>query len=733
MPQASGSEKQSEESVRRSDDAGFMKKHRNNLFYVLATLAVCAFLVYLETNLPFFQKFMPVLDNKLLIAILNLNFLLIMLLIFIVSRILLKMSIENKRGIWGAGLKTRLTLTVFAVSIISSFLLFILTTWFFYTSMDKWFSQKVEDTLENARDLSEFYYEDLFGRYEKMGKMLAEGIRENAVLDSDEELSAFIRKAGRSNFLSYLAVLDLSGQPIKSYNALDEQMTRILVERSKTFRKNREGRQIIPLEDGELLLFLTTVAGNAGQPRALLFLGEKIRVHGAQSMRQISSTYREFKEARPFKKIVKYSFVIPLFLITILSIFFAVWVGVKMATEITVPLERVKEGAAIIAQGRFDISLEERGKDEIGTLVSAFNRMARELKVAKDEIEEKRKYMEVILDNVATGIISTDVKGRMRLVNRAAKDILKANADDWMGSPLWRFAGGDFRPVIRPFLKSMREGREGRPKETTLSLQNDTLFLRVSLTTLRDETGKPEGYIVTFDDITHIVRAEKLATWREIAKRLTHEIKNPLTPIKLSAERLRRRMLPRVEGREREVLDETTSVILSSLNDITSMVNELTRFTDTSSSQRTVEDVNGIIEETVAIYRNLYPAISFQFKGAKVPPFRMDRDKMKRALINLITNSINAIGAEPGTITVETRYDKDRGAVRIELGDTGHGIRDEDKSRVFDPYFTKNPNGTGLGLAIVNSIILELGGRINAEDNAPRGARMVMEIPVFEG
>ena len=153
-------------------------------------------------------------------------------------------------------------------------------------------------------------------------------------------------------------------------------------------------------------------------------------------------------------------------------------------------------------------------------------------------------------------------------------------------------------------------------------MQNDTLFLRVSLTTLRYEAGKPEGYIVTFDDITHIVRVEKLATWREIAKRLTHEIKNPLTPIKLSAERLRRRLLPRVEGREKEVLDETTSVILSSSNDITAMVNELTKFTHTSSSPRTLEDVNAIIEETVAIYRNLYPAISFQFHGDESAPIQ---------------------------------------------------------------------------------------------------------------
>ncbi len=714
-------------------EKGFARKHRANIAYGLACLAACIILVYLETNLPFFQKFMPVLDNKLLIAILNLNFLLIMLLIFIASRILLKTYIEKKRGIWGSGLKTKLTLTVFSISMISSFMLFILTTGFFYTSMDKWFSQKVEDTLETARDLSQFYYEDMFGRYERMGKALAREIVEKDLLDDSRALKSFIRREGKANFLGYLALLDPTGQPISSYSSLDEQMSKLLIEKSKALRKSQNSRQIVPLGDGELLLFLTAIPDDSGRPRALLFLGEKIGVRGQQSVRQISSTFREFKDARPFKKILKYSFVIPLFLITILSIFLSIWIGIKMATEITVPLERMKEGAAIIAGGRFDINLEEeRGKDEIGTLVSAFNRMARELKITKDEIEEKTKYMEVILDNVATGIITTDVKGRMLIMNRAAKNILKVGEDDWLYSHIRRFAGKEFRQIVKAFLRSIRQEGEALSTEMRLSVSNDTLHLRASLTTLRNEAGKAEGYIVTFDDITHIVRAEKLATWREIAKRLTHEIKNPLTPIRLSAERLRRRLLPSAQGKEREVLDETTSVILSSSNDITAMVNELTKLTAANKSSLVMEDLNAVVEETLSIYRSLFPAIEFLFEGDWVPPVRMDRDKMKRALINLVTNSIKAIGTDAGTISAGTRYDKAKSIVRIELSDTGPGIKDEDKSRVFDPYFTKNHDGMGLGLAIVNSIIMELGGRINAQDNHPRGTRMVIEIPVSQ-
>jgi two-component system nitrogen regulation sensor histidine kinase NtrY len=718
-------------SVVSPEKTALMKKHKNQLLYVLLITAVLAFLVLLETHLPFFKKFMPISDNKLLIAILNVNLLLILFLIFLVTRILLKTYIEKRRGIWGSGLKTKLTLTVFSISTISSLALFILTTWFFYISMDKWFSQKVEDAIDNARELSEFYYEDLFGRYEKMGDLLAKSIEDKGILEKDEELAAFVRKEGKTNFIGYLSVLNAAGQPINTYTSLDEHANSAIALQTKIFVRAKQPRQIVPLKDGELFVFLTPIHDSGGIIKGALLVAKKINVQGTESMKQITATYQEFKEARPLKKILKYSIFLPLSLITLLTIFFSIWIGVKMATEITVPLERVKEGAAIIARGRFDINLEDGVKDEIGTLVSAFNRMARELKFAKDEVEERRRYMEVILDNVATGIITTDAKGKILLLNRAATDILKIETRDYIGTALRRIVGEDFRKIIGSFLRETKQHGESVIKEVRLTLHNETVYLRASVTVLRDEIGKTEGYISTFDDITHIVRAEKLATWREIAKKLTHEIKNPLTPIKLSAERLRRRLLPKAEGREKEVLEETTSVILSASEDITVIVNELTKLSHTSAA-RTIEDINAIIEETIGMYRNLYQNISFHFEKTKIPRFRMDRDKVKRAMINLIANSIKAIDADQGSITVDTRYDKNKGTASIRVTDTGPGIKDEDKNRVFDPYFTTNRDGTGLGLAIVNSIVLEHSGKIYLEDNLPRGVKMVIELPVFE-
>lgn len=710
----------------------FLKTYRKDVLFTGMAALVFGMLLYLETHLPFFRKFLPVGENKLIIILLNVNLLLILLLIFLIVRIVLKAYIEKKRGIFGSGLKTKLILTMVSISIVSSFTLFVMTTWFFYVSMDKWFGQKIEDTIDNALELSQFYYDDIFRRYETIGSHLAAELERKNLLEKERELTKFVSSGARTYFLDYLALYDMEGRPIRTYNALKEEMDQQISRKAKDLAAGKKTRQILPLKDGELIVCGIAVTDAVGNPRALLFIGEKLRVQGTEGVKRITATYEEYKESRPLKKLVKYSFIIPLFLITILTIFFSIWVGNKMATEITVPLERVKEGAAIIASGRFDINLEDRGKDEIGTLVSAFNRMAKELKVTKDEIEEKRRYMEVILDNVATGIITTDPKGNVLLMNSAARTILSVGSDDWVGRPLRDVLGDEFKSLVRSFLREMKRGSSGSiVKEMRLSLKNDTVYLRAALTTLTDETGGAEGYVATFDDITHILKAEKLATWREVAKKLTHEIKNPLTPIRLSAERLRRRVLPGSEGKQKEILDETTSVILSASEDIAAIVNELTRLTHAASAQ-TLEDLNAIVEETIGLYKNLYTNIVFRFDRAALPQFRMEKDKLKRALINLITNSVKAIDSADGVVTVSTRFDRGRGLAMMEVSDTGPGIADDDKGRVFDPYFTRNKDGMGLGLAIVHSIVLEHHGNIRVEDNTPKGTRFVVELPVTE-
>ena len=235
----------------------------------------------------------------------------------------------------------------------------------------------------------------------------------------------------------------------------------------------------------------------SGHPVAVLFIGDKMKVKGTERIKQIASVSKEFKESRVIKKVLKYSFILPLFLITILTIFVSMWVGVKTAAEITGPIEKIKEGADIVAKGKFDINLEVGGKDEIGTLVGAFNSMAKELQIAKDEIEERRRYMEVILDNVATGIISTDKKGYMLLLNRAAKSILGIEHDNWRGTHLREVFGDGFKMLTKLFLKDIKRAGGGSiTKELRLNIKKDITYLRTSLTILKDESGKQKGLLL---------------------------------------------------------------------------------------------------------------------------------------------------------------------------------------------------------------------------------------------
>jgi two-component system, NtrC family, nitrogen regulation sensor histidine kinase NtrY len=706
-------------------------KYKKQVTFSAAILLLFGFLVFLEITLPNFRRFFPVEENKLLVIVLNINMLLILLLLFLITRIFLKSYIERKKGIWGAGLKKRLTTVLLIISIVPSFTLFILITGFFNVSIDRWFGQKIENTLDNALTLSQFHYEDIFRRYDKVAELMTREIARKKLLGNEAGLRDYMRRNEKVYFFEHQSVHDLMANAIvkgSSRNDIEKQ----LVDKTKEVISNGRIETIIPITDGEMMIMGRPILDEAGHAVAVLFIGNKMNAKGSERITQIASVKKEFEESRVMKKVLKYSFILPLFLVTIMTIFFSLWMGVKMAAEITGPIEKIKEGADIVAKGKFDINLEVGGKDEIGTLVGAFNSMAKELNIAKEEIEERRRYMEVILDNVATGIISTDKKGYILLLNRAAKSILGIEHDNWMGLHLKDVFGDGFKPLTKLFLKDIRHS-EGSSitKELRLNIRKDVISLRTSLTILKDEAGKTEGFIIAFDDITYIVRTEKLATWREVARKLTHEIKNPLTPIALSAERIRRKIMSCFQGDEKDILDEATSVIIRSVDDIKGIVNELTKLTHVSQT-KTVEDLNAIIEETVDLYRNLYQNITFFVKQGVIPLFRVDRDGLKRALINLIANSVKAIGGNEGTISIQTKYEKTRGAAIIEFTDTGKGIAPEDKEKIFYPYFTKDKEGTGLGLAIVHSIVLEHYGKIYVEDNVPKGTKFIIELPLAD-
>lgn len=699
-------------------------KLKKTLKFFAVSLLIFFGLFYLETQLPFFKKFLPVEENKLVIVLLNLNLLLILLLIFLVTRNVIRAYFEKKRGIWGSGLKLKLASTFLFISIVPSLTLFVLASGFFHASMEKWFGTRVDEALDSIDEILDFAESESVSKYKAALKTLEESRTNDTSL-----LLPILEKERERGLFGHYLVLDASGKKIFGNFPLDVEESLIKkFERSEirldSLERIKRGKR------GEFHVYLQKVPEKGGNPEVYVFLGDQTHLAISEKTAHIKTVQAEFKKSRPYKKLVKYGFFIPLFLVTLVGIFFSTWLGMRLASAIITPIERVKEGASIIARGKFDINLEDKSHDEIGTLVTAFNSMARQLKIAKEEIEEKTRYLEIILDNVATGILTTDRSGRIVLMNNAARKILGIEDGDWKDKPLRELLSDDLRPHMRSFLREIRK-TSGKTvtKDLKLTLRDRTTYIRASISPIYANGKELSGFIIAIDDITHLIRAERLSLWQEIAKKLAHEIKNPLTPITLSAERLKRRFSKILFGRDLEILEETTNSILSSAEVIKHIVNDLTRLAPYPQAKRE-EDINEIIAETLGIYQNVLPNVTIKFEKGEVPRIFCDRESIKRVLFNLMSNSIRALEGKEGYIEIKTFFDPERNSVVLEVTDNGKGIPDEDKPRIFDPYFTRERDGTGLGLAIVSSIVMEHGGEIKVEDNLPTGTRFRISFPI---
>jgi two-component system nitrogen regulation sensor histidine kinase NtrY len=290
--------------------------------------------------------------------------------------------------------------------------------------------------------------------------------------------------------------------------------------------------------------------------------------------------------------------------------------------------------------------------------------------------------------------------------------------------------GTDQLPTVKEILRELIDsGKDSIRKQITVPVQESKVTLLVNVTTLRDENDEFLGTVVVFDDLTQLLKAQRMAAWREVARRIAHEIKNPLTPIQLSAQRLRRRYLNQF-AHDDTIFDECTAMIVKQVDELKNLVNEFSSFARMPTSNPAPNNLNEIISEALALYQGGHKEIDFAFHSdPRLPTFRLDRDQIKRALINMLDNAVGAIDGE-GVIEIETGYNPALKMATVMIADTGCGIPAEDKPRLFEPYFSTKRSGTGLGLAIVASIVSDHNGYIRVRDNYPRGTRFIVELPV---
>jgi two-component system nitrogen regulation sensor histidine kinase NtrY len=460
-------------------------------------------------------------------------------------------------------------------------------------------------------------------------------------------------------------------------------------------------------------------------------------------------------------------------MMTLMILVSATWTGVYLAKRITRPVQRLAAGAREIGAGHLDHRIEPETRDEFGSLVEAFNTMAGELAVSQRklersridlerknaELEERRRYIETVLERIATGVISIGTDGRIETMNGAALRLLNVDRSV-MGSPAEEvFRREDLRPLqgilhqtrLEPRTNveehrsygprtNVEEHRSAAPTAQEFALARDgrELHLAAAATPLVREDGI-EGAVLVLDDVTPLIRTQRVAAWRDVARRLAHEIKNPLTPIQLCAERIRRHF-GSAPAASRELVEECTSTIVGEVESLKALVDEFAQFARMPAPRTVPSDLNALLADTLALYNGLFREVRIERRFADALPLvRVDVEQIRRVVINLVDNAVEALGgsmaaARPGgqspTIVVETRHDPVNGVVRLAVADNGPGIPAGDRDKLFMPYYSTKRRGSGLGLAIVRRIVAEHGGSIEVADNEPSGSAFSIELPV---
>ena len=726
------------------------EEHKRRQFWevvVIFAAALGVFLfAFLQSRSPQLNDGESLISNIIFILLINLNIILLVLLVFLVGRNLLKLFYERRRKLPGAYLRSRLVLAFLGISLFPAVLLFFIGIGFLTKSIENWFALRVEGSLSSSLEVVDGVYARLADETLVHARAIARTISTQDFLEPTryEQLQARMNREqyerGLTQLVVYSAALTLVANAPETSGALTvPQLDEALLERVRSGAE--EVRQIVTLEQAELVYRGVPVM--VGERLAgVVVAGAQVPANVVRQGVQVVEALGEYRQLRILKQPIKNNYVITMVLVTLVVIFSAIWVGLYLAKKITVPLQQLSAATREVAQGHWAHRIEGEGEDEIGTLVSAFNRMTVDLQQSHQELEARRRYMEILLGNINAGVVSFDRAGRLSTLNRAAEQLLGLQADSVIGQDYGEvFSAPEFQAVQRivqellpgPYGNGNEAGQEQRGQ---LRLERDghVSSLLITGTSLPDDREQALGVLCFFEDVTQIVQVERMEAWREVARRIAHEIKNPLTPIQLAAQRLQRRFGPQITDGN-EVFDECVQSIAHEVDAIKKLVNEFSIFARLPTGEHSRQDVNTLIQETLVLITEAYRDMDFVFMPDRsLPAFELDREGIRRVMRNLLDNAVAACreSAEgsPGRIEVTTRYLRRLGIARIEVADNGCGVQPDVKERLFEPYFSTKKDGTGLGLAIVATVVADHQAFIRVRDNTPRGSRFIIEMPV---
>ena len=721
------------------------RRRRRERKIIFVTIVVIVVLTFIMSHLSSRETIIPRFQDVLIFGLININIILIVLLIFLIIRNVVKLVYERRHKILGAKLRTKLVTAFVGLTLVPTTVLFVVAINFLSASIDNWFDIKVGSALNLSLDVAQNYQQQMAENVKDYARQISSDITRNKLYEKSraDYLKTLIEQRQKILKLGLIEIFfDQHNEKIifRDPEHPDIPSIGISGKQRDEMRAGREISAIQSFEKGDFIRGIAPIYSGLSPKEVIgiVVVNDFIPKGLLDKMTVISKASDEYKQFKLLKNPIKASYVIILFAVTLLIIFSATWFGFYLARGITEPIQDLAEGTRALAQGNLDYKIDVEADDEIGVLVDSFNRMTGDLKKSKVsleqanvDLEQRRKYMETVLRNVSAGVVAVDKEGTITTINRAAERMLGIKTEMVLNRKYEEVLRPEHMKMVKFILADMQKsGEDITEKQITVNIKDRSLTLVVTTGLLIDDDGQYMGMVVVFEDITQLQRAERMAAWREVARRIAHEIRNPLTPIQLSAQRLQRKYAERL-GDDESIFTECTKTIISQVDVLKNLVNEFSRYARMPVAQRTPSDLNGVVKESVVLFQDAHKAVTFDVQeDAHIPRVNLDAEQIRRVMVNLLDNAVAAIDGEDGRIEVKTFYDEPGRKARVDVIDNGCGVSDADKMRIFEPYYSTKRSGSGLGLAIVNSIISDHRGHVSVIDNTPKGTIVSFELPV---
>ncbi|MBN2055395.1 HAMP domain-containing protein [bacterium] len=724
-----------------ADEREIIRKRKRTILIIFTLIIIIIIATLAEVLL--LEK-----ESFLVLGLLNLNLILLLLLLVLIFRNIIKVYFEQRTKPLGSKFRSKLVAVFVAMALFPTILLFLVASNLISDSIDNWFNPRLDTFLNNAMTVAHRFTDLVRDNADTYAAIIFREEVPEGLLDPARS-DATATRLGKYLERFDLALIELygpRGERLAAVHDSEAGAAELPPPESSDLQQAARGERVFIIDNEGYIRCGVPFFTDQDDRRhaATLFLGFRYSGDLIEKLRSMSAEYQRYQRQQGAIFETKVLYTTILVVITMTIIFSATWLGFYIAKGITIPIERLAEATREVASGNLDFSLDVRGYDEVGILIDAFNQMTenlrhneeliakahRELKQKNIQLARKTTDMEAILQNISTGVLAIGADGTLYAANRAALNMLNLSEIQVVGKHfIAAFSDDVYANLLMIINRAFRTRSRTVQRYIAIAIEGRSRQLAVSCTPLHDISSDYQGIIAVLEDMTELLRSQRIAAWQEVARRIAHEIKNPLTPIRLSAERLQKRFQDLPEDHAR-LLTQLTQTIVQETEGLKKLVNEFSQFARMPASEPEPGNIHDAIDDAVSLYSGASDRVSFDLQlEEQVPEISFDREQMKRVFINLIDNAIDAM-SEPGVVTITSQYDAILRILTIEVADQGRGISSEDRDRLFIPYFSTKSGGTGLGLAIVNRIVTDHRGFIRVKNNEPRGTRFIIELPV---